>query len=587
MHDEKSTRPSIRPYRDCRAVIVAVSVLSIITGLLEMITIVSIVGFIEGVTSAKSQWELAIGPLDISLGRRDLVAIAFISAIGMTVGQVVLAWMKARAASGLQYRTQMRAVRAYMGAGWSIQAGQTSGSLQNLMSLAWGSSQGVAGLMALLTAGGAVLIFGFAAFLASPLAAGVLVFTVVVLSLVIRPVREASRKATQLSTEEQRDVTVQVGEIHDLAQEIRVHDATKAVQRQMAQTSQRLRSARQRAAVLSGLGSVLYRSLGLMFVLVAAVVASSQRDVDLARVGVAGLLLLRSLSYGQNIQAAWQTIVNNRPYIDQVNTELELYQASAPHRGVRRVDELGTLTLKEVSYTYDGETPALNSVSFELSPGETLGVVGPSGSGKSTLAQILLGLREPTDGLYLAGGTSAMDIAAENWFRMVTVVPQQVRLLHASVLDNIVFHRPWVSREQAIAAAASAGLHDEIEALPHGFDTQIGESVRDLSGGQRQRLGIARALAGSPQLLVLDEPTSALDAMSESRVQETLSRLKGTVTVVIIAHRLATLNYCDRLIVLESGAVSALDTPGNVMRSSEFYQKAVKMQLVAAGEASS
>jgi len=115
----------------------------------------------------------------------------------------------------------------------------------------------------------------------------------------------------------------------------------------------------------------------------------------------------------------------------------------------------------------------------------------------------------------------------------------------------------------------------------------VGDAVRDLSGGQRQRLGIARALAGSPDLLVLDEPTSALDAMSEAQVQETLAQLKGSVTVVIIAHRLATLNHCDRLLVLEEGSVRALDTPAAVMAQNDFYRNAVEMQLVATHDGAS
>lgn len=180
-----------------------------------------------------------------------------------------------------------------------------------------------------------------------------------------------------------------------------------------------------------------------------------------------------------------------------------------------------------------------------------------------------------------------MEISAESWFRHVTVVPQQTRLLRASVIDNIVFYRPWVSVDAARSAAKAAGLHDEIEALPDGYDTLIGDAIRDLSGGQRQRLGIARALAGEPQLLVLDEPTSALDAMSESRVQETLALLKGKVTIVIIAHRLATLNHCDRMLVLEAGVVRALDTPKVVLQQSDFYRDAVRMQLVGVSQAGS
>ena len=234
-----------------------------------------------------------------------------------------------------------------------------------------------------------------------------------------------------------------------------------------------------------------------------------------------------------------------------------------------------------MSYTYGGEIHALRHVDVTLEPGETLGIVGPSGSGKSTLAQILLGLREPSSGTHLAAGIPAMDIAANDWYRRVTVVPQQPKLLRASVLDNILFYRAWINEDEAIAAAKAAGIHNEILELSDGYNTMVGDAVRDLSGGQRQRLGIARALAGSPDLLVLDEPTSALDAMSEARVQETLAQLKGSVTVVIIAHRLATLNHCDRLLVLEEGSVRALGTPATVMAQNDFYRNAVEMQTVA------
>lgn len=575
------TRPS--PFRDRWKVIALVAALALITGLFETATIVAIVAFIEGVTSGDLLWEVNAGPLELSLSRSELGLIAGIALLGMTLGQVASTWVKARAVSGWQFQTQMRAIRGYITTDWTTQSSETSGSLQNLMALCAGSAQGLSGLMTMLSAGGAVVIFTVAAFLASPLAAGVLLGTGVISMLALRPVRAAAREATRQVTLGQRAVAEEVGQIHDLAQEIRVHHVADVVEGELKRETWRVRQARRRAALLSGMGGVLYRTLGLTFVLVGAMVASSQEDLDVARVGVAGLLLLRSLSYGQSIQSSWQTIENNRPYIEQVGDALELYEAQAPKRGDRRVDQLGTVELHHVSYSYDGETPALSDVDLILERGETLGVVGPSGSGKSTLAQILLGLREPSSGSYVAAGVPAMEISARDWFQRVTVVPQQPRLLRASVLDNILFYRSWIEHEAVIEAARAAGLHDEIEALPDGYETVVGDSIRDLSGGQRQRLGIARALVGGPQLLVLDEPTSALDAISEARVQQTLAQLKGTVTVVIIAHRLATLNHCDRLLVLEDGVQRVLDKPGVVLAESDFYRNATRMQLVASG----
>jgi len=573
-----SVRPS--PLRERRKAIVIVAGLAIITGFFETATIVAIVAFIEGVTRDDLFWEVTTGPFDFALDRSGLGLIAITALIGMTSCQMLSTWATARATTGWQYQLQMRAIRGYMRTNWTTQSGETSGSLQNLMSLSAGSTATLGALISMLSAIATLAIFATGAFLASPVAATVLVSTGALSMLSLRPVRTRSREATRAATLEQRTVTEEVGQVHDLAQEIRVHHVADTIEESVRQKGLLVRRARRRAAIWTGAGSVLYRSVGLSFLLMGAFFASAQEELDVARIGVAGLLLLRGLGYGQRIQNSWQQFQNNRPFIEQVGDAFELYERNTPQRGDQQVAELGPIELHDVSYTYGGEIHALRHVDVTLEPGETLGIVGPSGSGKSTLAQILLGLREPSSGTHLAAGIPAMDIAANDWYRRVTVVPQQPKLLRASVLDNILFYRAWISEDEAIAAAKAAGIHNEILELSDGYDTMVGDAVRDLSGGQRQRLGIARALAGSPDLLVLDEPTSALDAMSEARVQETLAQLKGSVTVVIIAHRLATLNHCDRLLVLEDGSVRALDTPAVVMEQNDFYRNAVKMQLV-------
>ena len=241
-----------------------------------------------------------------------------------------------------------------------------------------------------------------------------------------------------------------------------------------------------------------------------------------------------------------------------------------------------------MSYTYGGEIHALRHVDVTLEPGETLGIVGPSGSGKSTSGPDLVGPSRT-----FVGNPSCSGHAGDG-YRCKRLVPAchgcaSTAQIVASICarQHLVLSSSGSDEDEAIAAAKAAGLHKEILELSDGYDTMVGDAVRDLSGGQRQRLGIARALAGSPDLLVLDEPTSALDAMSEARVQETLAQLKGSVTVVIIAHRLATLNHCDRLLVLEEGSVRALDTPAAVMAQNDFYRNAVEMQLVATHDGAS
>jgi len=216
-----SVRPS--PLRERRKAIVIVAGLAIITGFFETATIVAIVAFIEGVTRDDLFWEVTTGPFDFALDRSGLGLIAITALIGMTSCQMLSTWATARATTGWQYQLQMRAIRGYMRTNWTTQSGETSGSLQNLMSLSAGSTATLGALISMLSAIATLAIFATGAFLASPVAATVLVSTGALSMLSLRPVRTRSREATRAATLEQRTVTEEVGQVHDLAQEIRVH----------------------------------------------------------------------------------------------------------------------------------------------------------------------------------------------------------------------------------------------------------------------------------------------------------------------------------------------------------------------------
>ncbi|AIO73253.1 ABC transporter ATP-binding protein [Burkholderia multivorans] len=209
---------------------------------------------------------------------------------------------------------------------------------------------------------------------------------------------------------------------------------------------------------------------------------------------------------------------------------------------------------EHVSYAYDGAHKALDDVSFTLEPGTVTAVVGPSGAGKSTLARLLLRFFDPSDGRITLGGVDLREIDSVELYRRVGFVLQEVRLIHASVRDNIALGRPSATRQDIERVARAANIHDRILELPRGYDSVIGEDAQ-LSGGEQQRVSIARAILLDPPVLVLDEATAAADAESEAAIQEALSRFAKGRTLLVVAHRLDTVMHADRILVVEGGTI--------------------------------
>jgi ABC-type multidrug transport system fused ATPase/permease subunit len=286
-------------------------------------------------------------------------------------------------------------------------------------------------------------------------------------------------------------------------------------------------------------------------------------------------LLLRSVQYGQQLQHALQQIAEAVPRIELLNSQIAV---PVPRVAVGKqvLSGIERLELRNVSYEYPGSSDrALSGISLDLRPGTIVGLAGPSGSGKSTLAQILLRVRWPTAGQYLVNGRSADAFSPASWTRLVSHVPQQPRLLHGTVIENVSFLDESITRDQVETALKAVGLGELIALLAGGLDAELGPTGRSLSGGQVQRLGIARALVREPRLVILDEPTSALDVNAERIVADALAALRGRsdVVVVIIAHRPSTLALCDEFLVLQDGQVAAAGRSDVVSVQSEFLAR--------------
>ena len=212
------------------------------------------------------------------------------------------------------------------------------------------------------------------------------------------------------------------------------------------------------------------------------------------------------------------------------------------------------IRMEGVAYAYDGQHKVLSDINLTLRPGTVTAIVGASGSGKSTLARLLLRFFDPSEGRITLGGVDLRHIATPELYRRIGFVLQEVRLIHASVRENIALGRPSASAHEVEVAARLANIHERILALPRGYDAVIGEDAQ-LSGGELQRVSIARAVLLDPSVLVLDEATAAADAENEVAIQDALSRFAQGRTLLVIAHRLDTIMHADHIVVVENGAI--------------------------------
>ena len=234
-------------------------------------------------------------------------------------------------------------------------------------------------------------------------------------------------------------------------------------------------------------------------------------------------------------------------------------------------DVRGEIRVDHVSFAYDGDLAVLHDVSLEVQPGETIAIVGPSGGGKSTLCQLIPRFYDVTGGSITIDGVDVRNIRQRSLHKTIGIVQQEVFLFADTILENIRYGRPDATDEEVIQAAKRAEIYEDIQAMPHGFETYVGERGTLLSGGQKQRVAIARIFLMDPAILILDEATSALDSVTEAKIQRAFDRLSQGRTTLIIAHRLSTIRGASRIVSISDGYITEVGTHQELLQKGGVY----------------
>lgn len=525
-----------------------------------------------------------IGRID-SVGLLVLLGVVCLLIIVKGALTLLLTWVATRRFAVYELEIGNQLLDAYLSSPWGARLGRNSSDLIRIADI--GIANSIAGfILPVATLPGEALTFLtllIVLAIAQPAVAGIALVYLGLVGIVLffwisRRAQEAGTVGLRSSLRVSRLITEMIGAL----KEITLRNKTDEVAEVVRQT--RVHTARARANIqfLSNVPRVVLESaliggfvlVGLTGYLIGGIPATV---TAVSLFALAGFRMVPSLQRFQNVLTM---VTANVPHAEIVVHDIRAASATTPES--RHVDQATpsdkpiALDLDAVTFVYpSAQDPAVHEVSLSIPFGSTAAIVGASGSGKSTLVDLILGLITPSSGRITIDGTPIDELT--NWWRArVGYVPQEVSLFDASVAQNVAL--TWsddVDRERVTAALRQAQLFDVVEARFGGIDGRIGERGLALSGGQRQRLGIARALYAQPLVLVLDEATSALDTSTEATVTEAIKSLRGMVTTVTVAHRLATIQHSDRIFFMSGGRVAAQGSFDELVASTpEFARQA-------------
>ena len=307
-----------------------------------------------------------------------------------------------------------------------------------------------------------------------------------------------------------------------------------------------------------------------------------QGQLSIGQLVAFNMLLGRVINPILTLANVWDELQEVLISVERLNDVFMVQSEETAEQNLLSLPSLkGKVNFEHVTFRYssDSERNALDGITFQANPGETVAIVGRSGSGKTTLAKLLQGLYQPDFGQIYIDGHDLAHVSPQSLRSQLGVVSQDCYLFSGTILENITLYRPDFTLDEVIEVAKLAEAHSFIQSMPLGYNTKVGERGANLSGGQRQRIAIARALLDNPKILILDEATSSLDTEAEQRFQDNLKRLSQDRTTFIIAHRLSTVRNADSILVLDQGLLVEKGTHEELIEQQKLYYYLAKQQL--------